>query len=87
MAIHEIKDVHGNSCKSLSGDDAIKAIIPSWNSSTTDVPQINVEKDYKELAIVYTVEYFKNKQVSQEIFMRHLETVYNFLLDGKVSYK
>ena len=61
--------------------------IPEWNSSTTDAGIVASTKDYKELAIIYTVEYFKNKQVSQEIFMRHLETVYNFLLDGKVSYK
>jgi len=61
--------------------------LPEWNCSTTDVVGSHGKKDYKELAIIYTVEYFKNKQVTQDIFMRHLETVYNFLKDGTVNYK
>ena len=36
----------------------------------------------KELALTLTVDYFRDKQVSEEVFMRHLERVYNFLKTG-----
>lgn len=43
------------------------------------------ESQLRELAIEYTVRYFKDKQVSEEVFMMHLERTYNFLLTGKVT--
>lgn len=62
----------------------INSEVPSYSNNWT---YKTIPTDAKELAIYYTVEYFKNKQVTQDIFMRHLETVYNFLLEGKVIYK
>lgn len=38
----------------------------------------------RELAVEYTVAYFKDKTVTEDVFMKHLETIYNFLLSGKV---
>lgn len=36
----------------------------------------------RNIALEATVSYFKDKQVSEEVFMRHLERVYNFLIKG-----
>ena len=35
-------------------------------------------------AVELTVQYFLNKQVTEDVFMTHLEKVYKFLLTGKI---
>ena len=42
------------------------------------------ELEARERAVELTVEYFLEKNVSEDIFMTHLEKVYQFLLTGKV---
>lgn len=40
------------------------------------------EIDVRMRAVELTVQYFMDKNVSQEAFMEHLERVYNFLKTG-----
>lgn len=42
------------------------------------------ELDVRTRSVELTVEYFLDKNVSEDVFMTHLEKVYQFLLTGKV---
>lgn len=40
-------------------------------------------EELRKLALTITTRYFRDKGTSEEAFMRHLERVYNFLINGK----
>lgn len=45
------------------------------------------ELEVRQLAVEYTVEYFKDKpQVSEQVFIEHLEKIYNFLKTGTITF-
>jgi hypothetical protein len=45
------------------------------------------EIEMRQLAIEYTIQYFADKpQVAQQVFIEHLEKIYNFLKTGTITF-